>query len=300
MSDWQWWQDKLAGKPVEMSEGTPHAGFYRWPRKIEYGGKRSFIPVAYWPAGNGELNCRVADDDISPLGGRDIWVNVGAHPVTEEAYRAVAERGEPWPDEHPAVPMQGGNQPPDDDSFEGLKASIEDLAREAEERLKGPPIANQAEADQIANLADRLAELWKKADSKREEERRPHNEALKSLQQLWLPVLTLAEVYKTLKYKLVTPWLQREETRQRQEAEAAAAGGEPAAADTPRPRAGSRGRAQTLKSTKKAQIDDYPAALKFFEESDDIRACVQMLANRAVRAGITVPGCTVVEDTRAV
>ncbi len=33
MSDWDWWQRKLAGEPVEMNPDSPHAGFYRpWSR----------------------------------------------------------------------------------------------------------------------------------------------------------------------------------------------------------------------------------------------------------------------------
>lgn len=311
--DWQWWQDKLAGKDVPMSEGTPHAGFYRWPQRIGgYGGKRRFIPVAYWPGENGELHCRVGDDDLTPVGGRDIWVNVGNNPVSEEAYRAVAERGEPWPDEHEAVPM-GHNKPPDIDwdriesiapgdteMFKLLQDRIDDLGREAEKRIEGPPIADQDEADRIANLADALAQFHRVADNSRAREKKPHDDAAKAIQQRWLPLLFKAETYKNLKYKLLTPWLNSLEDKAKKEAEAAAAAGTPAAADARRPRAGTRGRAMTLKQTKKAKITDYAACLAFFADSEDVRGTVQMLANRAVRAGMTVPGAEVEEMSQAV
>jgi len=299
--DWQYWHDRLAGKPVEMSPSHPQAGFYREPRKESYGARRTFRPVAYWPGNNadGSLHCRIGDEDVNEKRAMEIWTRCGHHPVTEEAYRDVAQRGLPWPDEHQLVGM-GDNLPPDDESYEGLRDAIEPLAEEASKRLDGPPIADQDEADRIANLADRLAELCKKADDGRKAERKPHDEELKRIQVKWVAIIGLAETYRNLKYKLLTPWLQREVSRREDEARVAAAGGEPSPSDTPRPRAGTRGRAQTLKSTKKARIDDYAVCLKFFEDSDDIKACVQMLANRAVRAGVTVPGATVIEESKAV
>ena len=297
---WQWWADKLAGKAVQMNPGNPHAGFYRMPRKAYYGARKTFTPVAYWPGTNGKMNCRFGDDDVTPERGEEIWERVGNHPVSEQAYRAVAQDNKPWPDEHKLVPMGDNLGPEDEETFEALQDKIENLAREATQRLDGPAIGTQDEANQIANLSDRLAELHKKADDLRKAERKPHDEALKAIQLKWVNVLLKAETYKQLKFKLTTPWLKKLEDQQKKEAEAAAAAGEPAAANARRPRAGTRGRAQTLKTFKYAQIEDYETALSFFKESPDIKNLVQDLANRAVRAGITVPGTKVIEEQKAV
>ena len=297
---WQWWRDQLAGAPPDLNESNPHAGFYRQSFKAHYGARKTYLPVAYWPGENDNLNCRIGDQDVTPEKVRDTWVNVGKHPVTEEAYRAVAERGEPWPDEHELVPMQGDNLPPEDDSYEGLRDAIEPLAKEAFKRIEGPPIVDQAEADRIANLADRLAELWKKTETARKEERRPHDEACKEIQKKWTPLQVAAESYRTLKYKLLTPWLTKVSEEQKKEAEAAAAAGAPPTADTRRPRAGTRGRAMTLKSQKRAEITDYALCLDFFKDSPDIKTCVQDLANRGVRSGIAVPGTRTIEESTAV
>ena len=298
---WDWWFEKLAGKPVQMNPDTPHAGFYRQPRKAQYGARKTFKPVAYWPAENGQLNCRVGDDDITPEQGQAIWQNVGNHPVSEEAYRTVAQHGGLWPDEHELVPM-GDNRPPEDEvTFEILQDKIENLAREARKRIEGPPIEKQDEADKIANLADSLSQLWKQADDLRKAEKRPHDEAAIAVQKKWAPVLVLAETYKNVKYKLLTPWLNRLTEAAKKEAEAAAAAGSPPAAETTRrPRAGTRGRAMTLKSTKRAEITNYAEAMQFFAESPDMKGLVQDLANRAVRAGIAVPGTQVIEEQQAV
>jgi len=301
---WQWWMDKLNGKPVQMNPGNPHAGFYRMPRKAFYGARRTFTPVAYWPGTNGKgepvMHCRFGDDDVTPERGEEIWERVGNHPVSEQAYRAVAQDNKPWPDEHELVPMGDNLGPEDEETFEALQDKIENLAREATQRLDGPAIGTQDEADQIANLSDRLAELHKKADDLRKAERKPHDQALKAIQLKWAGTLLKAETYKNLKYKLTTPWQLAQEKRLEEEARAAAAAGEPAAADARRPRAGTRGRAQTLKTFKHAEIEDYEKALAFFKESKDVKDLVLELANRAVRAGITVPGTKVIEERKTV
>jgi hypothetical protein len=299
MSDWDWWQRKLAGEPVEMNPDTPHAGFYRKPHKEEYGARRTFQPVAYWRGSDRRLYCRIGDEDVTPERGEQLWNVVGNHPVTEEAYRAVAEKGGLWPDEHELVPM-GDNIPPEDNSFEGLRDRIEDLAREASERIEGQPIADQDEADRIANLADRLAQLHKIAKQQKEEEARPYHDGAIQVQKKWASLLLRAETYRNLKYKLLTPWLNKKTEEAKKAAEAAAAAGQPAAAELRRPRAGTRGRATTLKSSKRAEIVDYAACLEFFKDSPDVRTTIEVLANRAVRAGVSVPGTKVIEEQQAV
>jgi hypothetical protein len=309
MTEWQHWKDNLAGKSVPLHESTPHAGFYRSDKR----GFRlklyeddpgiyvpPFTPIAYWPNDDGKLNCRIGDNDVSTEQGHHLWVSICNHPVAEESYRGKAERNEPWPDEHELVDM-GHNLPPKENSFEELRDSIEPLAQEAKRRLDGPPVSDQDEADRIANLADRLAELHKLADDVRKEEKRPHDEAAKQVQLKWTPILLLAETYKNLKYKLLTPWLKAQEQAQKAEAEAAAAAGDPLAPqDTRRPRVGTRGRAMVLKSLKRAEITNYDECLAFFKESPDVKATVQDLANRAVRAGISVPGAKLVEESQTV
>lgn len=299
---WFWWWDKLQGKPVEMNPGNPHAGFYRWPRKAQYGARKTFLPVAYWPGDNGKLNCRIGDNDVSAERGEEIWPSVGNHPVTEQAYRSVAQDGQPWPDEHELVPMQGHNRPPEEHTFATLQEDIDNLSREAKERLDGPAIADQDEADRLSNLADALAELHKIADDRRKAEKKPHDEAAVAIQKKWAPLLLRAETYKNIKYKLLTPWQLAQEKALKEEAEAAAAAGQrlAAASEARRPRAGTRGRAMTLKATKRAEIVDYKETLQFFSESPDVKALVQDLANRAVRSGVTVPGTKVIEEKQTV
>ena len=168
--------------------------------------------------------------------------------------------------------------------------------------LSGKPITEQTEADRVSNLADQLSELWKKADEARKKERAPHDEALKAIQTKWSPLLLLAETYKNLKFKLLTPWQLAQQKKAEEDAKAAVAAGEPLAADerTRRPRAGTRGRAMSLKSFKTAEIVDYDQCLAFFKDNSDVRATIQDLANKAVRAGVSVPGAKLIEEQRTV
>jgi predicted transcriptional regulator len=302
---WHYWRETLAGKQLPIHEGHPQPGFYRWPSKTGYGARKTFTPVAYWPENTPDNQqvtaCRIGDEDVTPERGAEIWVSVARHPVLEEAYRGVAERGELWPDEPESASMQkphpmiGHNRPPDDVSYVYLSERINDATAEAKRFLDGEPITAQFQADLIANCADRLAELHKMADQQRAAERKPHDEVIKVIQQKWSPLLVAAEVYKNLKYKLLTPWLQQQA---REAAERAAQSGDTTQIE--RPKAGTRGRAMSLKSLKRAEITDYDLCLNHFRNAPDIKATVQDLANKAVRSGLEVPGAKLLEETKAV
>lgn len=309
MTAWSWWQAKLAGQPVQMNDSNPQAGFYRQLHKAFYGARKTFTPVAYWPGEDGHLNCRIGDEDVTWQRGEEIWKNVGNNPVTHEAYHNKCEPveadGSPnpnytglWPDEHPGVPM-GDNRPPEPETFEDLRDEIEDLARRAKKRIDvGRPIMTQEEADETANLGDRLAELQKKAEELQKEELKPFTEGTKEVRAKWAPIISLADIYLNLKERLVKPWLAARKREAEQAATEAVAVGEKV--EIKRPRAGTRGRAMSLKTLKRAEITDFDKCLTFFKESDAIKECVQSLANRAVRAGQKVPGTKVIEETSAV
>lgn len=298
---WLWWQHKLEGRNPPAYLGTPMAGFYRAVRKSTFGGTKWAIPVAYWPGEDGEIHCREGDRDVPGERGRELWNNVCSDPVPEAWYREVAEGNMyEWRDGMAIAAPRGDNRPPDETDFDYLSGKISDLAAAAKLRLEGEPITEQTEADLISNLADQLTEFWKKADEARKAERQPHDEALKDIQIKWSPLLLLAETYKNLKFKLLTPWLIAQQKKAEEEAKAAVAAGEPVPEQPRRPRAGTRSRAMSLKSFKSAEIVDYDLCLNFFKENSDVRATIQDLANKAVRAGVSVPGVKLIEEQRTV
>lgn len=304
---WHYWDAACAWKNGEgpqpiANECNPQLGFYRLPKRDGYLGSKTFEPVAYYLDDARIICCRrgSGDDarDLSTTEGEDLWIQVCEHPVTEEQYRRVAEQGKPWHDEHPYVGMQGHNKPPKDLSYEGLVVAIEDLANEAARRLKGPPVESQDESDQITNLADRLAELYRSSDKLFAEEQKPWKARLEDVKTRWKPLLETAEIYKQLKLKLVTPWLQRQRKAAAEAAARAAAAGEPV--EIERVTSGTRGRAVSLREYKVAKIVDYRAALEFFADGQIMHDLVQDLCNKSARAGVQVPGVEIVIETKAV
>ena len=198
---------------------------------------------------------------------------------------------------------------PDDDS-EALKDRIEDLARDADALINAGGAQSQDAADRASDLANRLAELHKTADTARAKEKRPHDEAAKTVQAKWLPLLGAAEVYKRIKSAVITPFLIAEAKKQRDAEEAARkAAKEAAQAGAPisepvapraAPKAGSGGRRSVaLRTVRVLTIKDRDAVLKFFESNEAITDVLQKLAEKVTAVGVDVPGVTVSEEQRA-
>lgn len=286
---YQFWRDSVAGLSPQMHESDPQCGFYRWPQKSSYGARKTFKSVNYWRDGD-VMRCTVDDIEVDPQYGADIWVSVGIHWVTYKNQQGYMETGR-WEDEHALVTM-GSNQPPDDDSYEGLKAAIEDLAREANKLIVDDKVAQtQAEADQLGNLADRLAELGKKAEDKRKAEKKPHDDAAAAVQEKWRPVVITSEVYKGIKSRLIAPFLSALAKQVREDNE-----------EGIQIRAGTRGRAMSLRGKKKAKIIDRDAVLAHFKDNEMVSTTLQVLSDRAVRAPdyVSIPGVEVYFEERVV
>lgn len=303
---YDFWRRRLAGEVIPIHDGEPQAGFYR----VRNREKTIWRPVAYWFK-DGALRCRVSGDNTEDQRAMELWPYASKNPVTHEAYQAVIDGGL-WPDQHEGATADRINSvnAPDENSFEGLQDRIADLARDAEKLIAAGAAKTQTDADQASDLANRLGELHKAADAARATEKKPHDDAAKAVQAKWLPVLTLAEVYKRIKAAVVTPFLVEQDRIRREAqaqayraaAEAAKKGQEPA---PPPPviapvKAGSGGRRSVaLRSVKVITITDRPAALAFFADNQMVSDLLQTLAEKATRAGVTVPGVTVTEEQRA-
>jgi len=93
VSDYSYWKSALAGEKATAFVDSPSPGFYRTKRGT------SWVPVAVWPNGDG-LGFKIGREVVGADMGTELWSHYCAHPITEEVYRAVAERGENWPDAH--------------------------------------------------------------------------------------------------------------------------------------------------------------------------------------------------------
>jgi hypothetical protein len=290
---------RLDGQDVQPQARAPEAGFYR-RRSHAFPG---WIAVAIWPTDDGQMQGL----EIPPTGGAPhavldpeelialfgmCWDN----PVAEDVWRAVTERGEAWPDD-PPEPKPATNL-----SADPLEEILYQLRGEEEElgRFLAQPIDSQDKADRAANWSGRLDELEKKADELRRQEKKPHDDAAKRVQERWRPVCELADQLKRKVKSALTPWLAREEKRRAEERQLAMHAGRDVPA-AKKGKAGTVGRAVSLTTIKTAVIDDYHALATYLIDQGnvDLRDSLQQIANKLARAGATAPGYHITTVTRA-
>ncbi len=307
VDQYDFWRRRIAGEVVPIHDGEPQAGFYRL--KTRDGDSH---PCAYWFAPDGSLRCRVGNKDIDEQTANERWPWASKAPISHEVYKAVVAGG-PWPDQHEGVTRDRTNSDnaPDDNSFEGLKDRIEDLARDAQALIEAGAAADQSAADRASDLANRLALLQKQADAARAAQKKPHDDAAAAVQAKWKPLLGIADIYRQIKAAVITPFLVAEDAKRRTaEAAARKVAEEAAKAGTPMPdpvtmqraapKAGSNGRRSVaLRTVKVVTIADRGALLAFFADNEQITEVLQRLAEKATAAGVKVPGVTVTEEQRA-
>lgn len=84
----------------------------------------------------------------------------------------------------------GANNPPEEITpFDAHKANIEDLFLEAKNWIDGTPIETQEQADKVQELLRKTQEAYNAADKSRDEEKRPHDEAAKAVQDKYAPLI---------------------------------------------------------------------------------------------------------------
>lgn len=214
--------------------------------------------------------------------------------------------------------------------------AVDDLYAEAANFVDGAPVETQGQADALATIITGAKQIRKDADAARVEEKRPHDDAAKAVQEKWKPVLTKVDDVITAVQKPLTTWLQAQEAeRQRitQEAQdeadrlaaeaiaaARTAGSlesltatrelQDAAFDAAKvaKRAGKAkshvqggGRAIGLRTYWTATMTDSAAALKWAKQAypEELRAFIGNLAESEARRGVrAIPGFEITEERK--
>lgn len=306
---------------MQIIEDEPHCGYYR--ATAQKGGP--LLPVAIFRQG----------DELHVLrGGRaveleKVWPYCAWNPISYQDYIAVAERGEPWPDEAEgaAPPAPGHNQGPTDEA-EVLKEQIKSALGSLSDYSK---IASDEQQARAQSLRARLNELSGAADKNREAEKKPHLEAGKAVDAKWQPLVKSAKAGADQIAKAMNAWetekLREEQaTRAKAEAERRAveeanrkAAEEAAAANKPAPEPikmpepepvapaastaikGAYGRAATVKMVKVVtEVTEWAALYGFLSAHPELRDLMTKLAQRAVDKGHDVPGVRVEEQRKVV
>lgn len=102
-----------------------------------------------------------------------------------------------------------------------FQEEVDDLLLEARNYLDGEPIANEEQARAVSSILNRLRRIAKDADEARKVEKKPHDDAVKSVQTKWLPIIDGANLASDVAKQALAPWLRSIEEQQRAEAEAA-------------------------------------------------------------------------------
>lgn len=321
MTDYTYWQNALAGNFGPVHDGDPQPGFYR----KRTGKAAGYVPVAIWEQ-NGKMLALV---DGKEADAAEIWTFVCQSPILEEWYRARMS-GQPWPDESAAVtaslapPPSGHNNPPTDDA-EILKGQIDAASAGAAEY---GDIRDDETASKAQSLRSRLLELSGDADKKREALKKPFFEAGKAVDAKFQPLVKAAKAaadtirdalgaHETRKARAAEELRRKDEEDARKAAEEAARlaakaekAGKPIPAPAPAPPPpepapapalairGAYGRGASVKVVKIAIVVDQDAAYGYLKTQPDLAAVIQKLAQKAVDAGLSVPGVTIEEQRK--
>ena len=229
----------------------------------------------------------------------------------------------------------GHNQPPEPTPFELIQNGVNDLYDEAKLWLDGEPITTEKQASSLAVLGDNIKEIAKEAEALRVAERKPHLEANKAIQAIYLPLLDKAEKALAVLDEALKPFMvakqqaqdeaakkAREEADQKQreaeeairaapvdnlaEREAAEAliadakksEKEASRAAKARPNVKGEGRARTLVTTYEAEVVDHTYAGRAMWKMypDEYHQLTATLCQRTVDNGVReIPGVVVNE-----
>ena len=308
---WKFWRDALSGADVIIEEGAPQCGFY----KMRKGKDGPWLPVMIRMDGD-EMRCRVGSD--SGVHPSDVWLWCAKHPISKEDAKHAFDTGA-FPGDAPAIGDNSGAM--------SLADQIKDYAQQALDWLRKSGVKDDRTKDMAANFRAELIRLSKEADTQREAEKRPHDDAAKAIQAKWKPLIDTSKNAADESRDALTAFMTAEkrrleaEQRAKYEAEqkaAAAARAEieaqhakqmrddpiaaltspepelPMAPPPPEPikvqAGGQRGRKTGLREVTRYVVTDHKAALAFFADSEDVRELVAKLAERASKAGVAVPG----------
>lgn len=305
--EYTYWRARLAGQDVPLPD-EPAPGRYRIPaRRTDGVGYRpaKSTPVAVWRI-VGVLMVMIGEKRISSSSGEDwhsfvseTWPRCMA--VTANQYNAAINGGS-WPDESDAVTRS--NQAPPDDTLEAITERIADLAREAQRLIDKGAAQTKDEADQASDLANLLGKLEKRADELRVKEKEPHLIASRDVDDKWrAPIADARAAKETLKDVVAKPFLVALKKEQDEAEFQRLLSGDTKEfhpAEKPKATAGSRGRPVSLRTQKRAVIEDQDALYQACREHPKVKSALQEIADAAAKSGTALPGTNIVTEDKAI
>ena len=310
---YKYWKAALAGERPKMFVDSPEPGFYRsgiYEKLADKARKRvGWSPVAIFTQ-DGLLGIIGRKPDYGTVRGDDLnalWSYCAGNPISEETYRAVAERGEPWPDSHEtvaALPLANSSA-----EFKTIVIN-EVMPAPASTRLSGEinlrldqlakiSIIDSDEASSKArSLQQCFLDLRGEATKFYEEQNRPLLDAQKHLRGIWFPLRDKADEAANKLRTAMGAWEDIKRKAAKVAAERAEAGQVDAKSNVPPPATqirGGAGKAASVTVALFVTAIDEDAVFKQFKGNPAITELLTSLAQKAIRAGIQVPGATTEE-----
>jgi hypothetical protein len=322
-----------------MFVDDPQCGFYRsgvYHKEPNKARKRvGWSPVAIFRLG-GHLTAVIgASRDARTESDRDrlneLWSYVAGNPISEDTYRAVAERGEPWPDRQetvPSIPVANSSatvpernivtltadevKEANDDGIDlidaarakiGMPPRHERISAQIDEDAKQLGKYAAIDSDEMASkarsLQQRFLDLRSEAEKQYNELNRPLLDEQKRIRGIWFPIRDKADEASNKLRSAMGVWEDTKRKAAKVAAERAAAGQE-VKSNVPPPAAqikGGSGRAAAVKVEKFVTSIDAEKVFAQFKDDERVIAFLTDLAQKAIRAGITVQGVTVEEKS---
>jgi hypothetical protein len=223
------WKRRLAGEKITayLQPQMEDEGYYRRPiteKVIGANGHRNgqnrivgWEPVAYFIDG-GKLCGVIGDRDMAANEVQDetLWSYVCRHPITEAVYRAVAERGEPWPDPSPAAAFNKDMAAPVAEAVIGhntntappVEPHVEhgEAIKNAISAAKDMEVKDEASAAVVLGMKNRIAELRLAATKTGKAIYAPIYQQYKTIMGQWTPMIESAENWEKVLDKRYLTW----------------------------------------------------------------------------------------------
>lgn len=293
-NDYKVYQALLRGLPVDIHEGEPQVGYY-WIRR-----KGERVPVSIFSDAAGVskgvlfawIGAFHGGTEVDP---NTVWLEACKNPIPHHVWQTVYAGGN-WPDEAPAGigdnrgPVINDNDPVD------LPTEVERAGDRANAVLKAG-VKDKLSGDVAANLKDQLLELQKRVHGRMQTELEPYLDEENAIRQRWKPLVeNLAISVANLRSAIA---VYQDDAERKAQAAARAqieAGASPDSVNAHAPRlGGANGRRTGIRRNKaRAIIIDYDLVLNALKHTLTVREAVEKAAHASARAGVELPGMTIV------